>query len=297
MEYLYLCLIIVGVTVQNVVKKAYNVKTGGKAGFTYSSGLCFTALLFFVISSGFKFDFRVEILPFAFGFAVSYGVATIFSFLAIRCGSLSLTSLLVSYSLIIPTFYGLIFLDETVSPFFYFGIAALLISLFLINVKKQSADKGSENEPKITPRWLLFAALAFIGNGACSTIQTAMQTFVAKELGEGVDLKGEMMMIALFTVSAVFFAAALITERDEMLPSFKKGSPFMAIGGAFNGLVNLLVMVTVKLMNPSVMFPLISAGGIVLTALVSIFFYKERLSRTQYLGFVLGIAAIVLLNI
>ena len=41
----------------------------------------------------------------------------------------------------------------------------------------------------------------------------------------------------------------------------------------------------------------LSAGGIVLTSLVSIFLYRERLSMLQYIGMVLGIGAIVFLNI
>lgn len=46
----------------------------------------------------------------------------------------------------------------------------------------------------------------------------------------------------------------------------------------------------------SVMFPFIAAGGIIATALVSMFVYKEKLSTQQKIGFVLGILAIVALN-
>ena len=82
-----------------------------------------------------------------------------------------------------------------------------------------------------------------------------------------------------------------------MKRAFAKGWYFMLICGGFNGLCNLLVMLCSVLMSASVMFPIISAGGIILTAIVSVLFYKEKLTRMQYAGFVLGILAIVLLNL
>ena len=56
-------------------------------------------------------------------------------------------------------------------------------------------------------------------------------------------------------------------------------------------------MLCAVIMNASIMFPIISAGGIIGTSLVSVLFYKEKLTKMQYAGLVLGIGAIVLLNI
>ena len=67
--------------------------------------------------------------------------------------------------------------------------------------------------------------------------------------------------------------------------------------GIMNGIVNLLVMVLSGMMATSVMFPLISAGGIVVTYIVSRFFYKEKLTKIQFAGFLTGLASIVFLNI
>lgn len=67
--------------------------------------------------------------------------------------------------------------------------------------------------------------------------------------------------------------------------------------GAANGLVNLFVIILSGRMPVSVMFPVISAGGIVAAALVSVFLYKEKLSLYQKIGMFLGTLAIVALNI
>ena len=64
-----------------------------------------------------------------------------------------------------------------------------------------------------------------------------------------------------------------------------------------NGLTNMLVMILSGLMAVSVMFPLISAGGIIVTFIISKFVYKENLTRMQFMGFLVGILSIVFLNI
>lgn len=73
---------------------------------------------------------------------------------------------------------------------------------------------------------------------------------------------------------------------------------YLSLGcGALNAMVNLFVMILTGLMNVSLMFPLMSVGGIVVTFIVSKVFYKEKLSTAQHIGFLLGIGAIVFLNL
>ena len=69
------------------------------------------------------------------------------------------------------------------------------------------------------------------------------------------------------------------------------------IKGFANGFMNYLVMVTSALLPNSVLFPSISAGGIVLTFICALVLYKEKLSVTQYIGYALGTASVVLLNL
>ena len=64
-----------------------------------------------------------------------------------------------------------------------------------------------------------------------------------------------------------------------------------------NGIVNLFVMILSGKMPVALMFPLISAGGIIVTYIVSRFFYKEKLTKMQFAGFILGIASVVFLHI
>lgn len=273
----------VGISLQAVLQKEYNRKTGNKGPLTFSAISVLCACLFFLISGGFDFHFTAGILPYTFGFAASYGTAVIMTLLAIKVGPLSLTSLVTSYSLIVPTLYGLIFLKENVGVLFFIGLAVLCVSLFLMNSRRP--------ESRITPLWVLFAFLAFAGNGACSTVIMVQQkTFNGQ-------YRSELMVIALLTVSALTACIALFTEKKDIGVCVKRGAAPAALYGVVNGFCNLMAMVLAVKMNASVMYPIISAGGIILSGIVSVAVYKERLSRGQYIALALGVASVVLMNI
>ncbi len=167
--------------------------------FIFSAMSVTCACLFFLIKSGFKITVSGEIVPYAILFAVGYSMAVVFNFLAISAGSLSLSSLAMSYSLLIPTAYGLIFDNDKASLFFYLGILLLVVSLFLINSKK------GDNE--ITLKWAVFAVLSLIGNGACSTVLTVQSVHFDGKYDSG------FMVIALSIVAAVLFTVAFFKEK------------------------------------------------------------------------------------
>ena len=160
-----------------------------------------------------------------------------------------------------------------------------MISLFLVN-KKNDKDKSP-----VTFKWILFVFLAFLGNGLCSTFQKMQQ---AKFDGA---YKNEFMILSLGIVAAVLFAVALITEKRDIKQSLRHARMIAPVCGIMNGITNMLVMILSGMMAVSLMFPLISAGGIIVTYIVSKFFYKEELTKMQFIGFLIGILSLVFLNI
>ena len=71
----------------------------------------------------------------------------------------------------------------------------------------------------------------------------------------------------------------------------------MAACGVANGATNLFVMILVSSMQASIVFPVISGGGIILTWIISKFLYREALTRNQNIALILGIASVVLMNL
>ena len=281
MNIIYLISIILGVSFQNVVKKPYTQKTSGKGLYFFCLLVSISAMLFFIFTSA-NIKFSEDLLVYAVFFALSYITATVCNLYAVSCGPVSLTSLILSYSLIIPTVYGFVFLKDPINPRMVFGLILLVISLFLINKK--------DKESNLTAKWLMFSMLAFVGNGMSSVIQKMQQ-----KAFDGA-FKNEFMILSLAIVTAVIAVFVAVNERQNIKTYAKAGWHLAILCGIANGIVNLFVMILSGIMPVSVMFPMISAGGIIVTYLVSRFFYNEILTKAQFIGFIIGIASVIFLS-
>ena len=285
-HYLLLALAAVAVSMQDIFKKKYNNRSGGDV-FLFGGMIALFATLFFIAVNR-DWSFRPILLLPSLAFAVSYASSTVFTVLAIRYGSLAKTSLIVSCSLLIPCFYGILFLGEwkDISLWFIIGLVLLIAALFLINYQK-----GGE---KITFKWVVFVLLAFVGNGMCSTVQKAEQ------IRFGDDGRNVFMIAALAMVAVILFAVgfSLKSERKNVRSIVKKGVLFALVCGVMNGLTNFLVIyLNTQEFPASIMFPVISGGSIVFVFVYSILFQKERFRVRQYVGFFLGVLSVVLLNL
>lgn len=284
MNYVLLAVVVLGLTLQQVASKIYGDKVKGGA-YSFTLGTILIALLFFVITMKNKFVFSTEYV----GYSVAFGVATcmtlVFTLLALQEGPLSLSTLVTQYSLLIPTAYGLLARGEKITWTLLCGVAFLLVSLIFINFEKEGETK------KINLKWILYISLAFVGNGACSTIQAAQQHACNEQF------KNEFMIIAYAMSVLVLAIFVIVFERKHCLQDLKKGALCAVLRGIGLAVVNFLVMYLTNRMEVSVMFPIISAGGTLATFLVAVFVYKEKLSKFQNLGFVLGIISVIFLNI
>ena len=280
MSILYLMTILITMAGQSIAKKEY-AKRGTRSVFLFNMVSALAAVVFFILTSK-EITWNSRLIPYSFFFALSYAASCVFGILAVATGPLSLTSLIVSYSLLIPTVYGLTFLKDPIGVGLIPGIFILLISLALINKKDEKIE--------IQPKWILFVSLSAIGNGMCSTVQKIQQV----EFGG--DYKNEFMIIALLMVCLLFAVIAFFkkeTVGSEIKISLICGGMF----GVLNGIMNLFVMILSGKMPVSLMFPVISAGQIIVTYLMAKTIYKEILSRKQLYGLIAGIISIVFLNI
>lgn len=286
MKEIMLIIVVLFCALQNVTKKGFGAKVGGGGTFFFSGLSSLFAMLFFIFTST-EFVFDAAVIPYSLGFGLSYAVSMIFGYLAIASGSASLSALINSYSLMIPAFYGLIFLSEPMGKFFIPGLTLLLISIFLIN-------KKTDNESStFTPKWIFFVVMSFIGGGMCSVTQKMQQVaFDGK-------YKNEFMIAALLFVLIVNIVFAIIKERQNIKLYLKKGWYLGPVCGIMNGIVNLFVMIlTTELkMSASVMFPVIGAGSLIITYIFYRFMFKEVLTKPQLAGFIIGIISVLLLNI
>lgn len=124
---------------------------------------------------------------------------------------------------------------------------------------------------QVSAKWILFVLLNFVGNGMCAVIQKIQQhTFLGA-------YKNEFTIIALGAVALVIGILTFMYDKPIARKSLWTAG-WCVLCGLCNGLVNLLVLLLTDRINVSVMFSLISAGGGIVTFIVSQCVYKESLS-------------------
>ena len=287
MTYLLMIGITFGVFSQNICAKQFYKRNqdNSKAIFVYCFIMTLGAFFVATIAMAVQASWNPGTLLYAGIFAICYLCAIIFIALAIQSGPLSLSSLLQSLSLIIPTVYGLIVLQEKLSMLGWIGIICLLISVITTNIYK----KG--NKP--TKCWFVFILLACFGNGLCSVVQKAHQ------IAYGDMFSTLFMSFAMGIAVIVTGILVLYIEKAKKTNIFKfvHGNIYAGFSGVLNAAVNLSMLFLAAQIPAAILYPTVTAGGIVLAFIVSIFFYKERLSLLQYICYTAGVVAVILLNL
>jgi drug/metabolite transporter (DMT)-like permease len=218
----------------------------------------------------------------AVGFAVVTTASQYFCLQALRCGPMSLTTFIQGSNLLIPTFFGMIFLNVVPSPIFWPLLVLLLVAMALVLISKPESVRF---------RWILLSMGTFLFTGGIGIMQT-----LAKP-----DEQIPFLQIA-FALCALFNLAGQLLARKKDAPSFpiRSRTAVMAIGsGIAMGAVN---RINLYLADPNVMptyifFPIVNGGLIFLTTVAAVIFFKERLTRKQWIGLVLGIAMLTVIGI
>ena len=72
---------------------------------------------------------------------------------------------------------------------------------------------------------------------------------------------------------------------------------FSLICGVTTVVSNVLTLYLAGAMDSAVLFPVLNGGGLYTVTIVSVVFFKERLSARQWVGLVTGFAAIMILAV
>lgn len=276
---------IIAQVVQQMCRKEYN-KSSSDTPFSFSLVSILSTLIYFLVLSRGHLSpdksMLVYIIPFALCFTVTY----VFTFLSIKHGPLSLTSLMISCSVVVPLIYGVVFLKEPLSLTLTVGLVLLFTSVMLVS------EPWKKENVTITPKWILYVSLTFLSNGICTSLQKYFQIW-----DKGVH-SNEFMICSLAITFVILLAFVLLGEKNGIRTvTTAKASIWPILCGIGNGLANQLTMLLAVILPASFLYPLQSAGGIILTAVVSVTVYKEKLSATHKIGFVAGVLAVIFFNI
>ena len=220
-------------------------------------------------------------------YGIIYGACTALSmycgYKALCIGPLSLTSMLATFSLIIPCIYGATVLNEKVSVFAAIGYVLLAAALVSLNIKEKKDDK------KPSLKWAICIAATILSNGVASVIQKLHQSAYP-------GLHRFAFMSSAMLVCLLAFTVISLAKRSLLtVPKMTEG--LSAASGVLNGLASFFTLWLAGLSNATLLFPLISASTMLSVLLIGRYFFKEKLSRFQIIGFILGVSSVILLNL
>ena len=292
-QYLFLFLIIVALSSQDYFIKKFKEADPSHTSFdanirfcAVSSGIEFCVLMVIWFVGGCEDLFHLPTVVLSAGFGVCFAAATLFSLLAVAEGSLALSTLVISYSLLLPTAWSIVFNggEQYKSWQFIAGIVMLCVSLFLIR------DKDGKT---VTKKWVLYVVLAFVSNGACNILMDVHQQYYPGQY------RSSFLATSMIFVEIISVAVILIRKRKTKA-HYNPLALVVCSGmnGTSNAMANLLVMTVIGagVIPTAIMFPVMSAGQFTFCFLMSFIIFHERFSKTQYIGYFLGAASVVLLN-
>ncbi len=230
-------------------------------------------------------------------FGVVFSVTIFTNLLALEHGPLSLTTLIVNFSLVLTLLYSFLFFHETITAVRIGGIVILVGCMFLYtNPKISEADKSGSGS---MAKWFGFALTAFVGNGLLSIIQKtyAVQTdnqYAASFLACG-------YLFATVT-SAILFVILYTRQKKEDLTKLKAFFAPVMIGlilltGFSNYILNLIVVLLATRMDAAIVYPVIQGGGPIFVTIGSKLLFGEKITSAKATAILLGCLAIVMLNL
>jgi drug/metabolite transporter (DMT)-like permease len=110
------------------------------------------------------------------------------------------------------------------------------------------------------------------------------------------------MMMVFATLIAAFlgFFLYLRSDKRDTKAILRPSWFFPVLAGACNALLNLFIILlgtSLPLLSSSLVFPVVSVGGLAVVMLFSLFVFREKLKWWQWLGIAVGAVATVLLSL
>ena len=292
MDVLLLIVSLLSCLLVTIFRRNHAKKTQGSIwGITVFNALVsFVAMLTFLAWGGLG-----EISWFSLFLGIAFGIATVMQAImnlkALETGPMSYTSIFVSLASVIPALSGAMFFGEVLGISHIVGVVLMLIS-FVLAVDTQNDEK------KMSMKWLSFCFIMFACTGCIGVIQKVHQSSVYKN-----ELNAFLIVafFSSFVFSVIQLGFVVYKNRRCCYIEKNNGKPLIipllsiilcGICTAANNKLNLYLS---GVMDSAVFFPIVNGGGLILTTLFATIVFKERLSKKQWIGILVGIVSVVFL--
>lgn len=301
--YIFIFAALILLSLQFAANKEYGILRGNSTEssimFTTYASFASTVipLLYAVITHE-----TITVTPYSLVMAILIGLFcctyTAIGFKIMELGSLSVyTMFLMLGGMLLPYLFGIIWLKESISIARIIGVILLIISLvFPVAARRESGKSGA--------LFLILCLSVFILNGGVGIVSklhqvsesfdksgTASFSFLSN-MANGI-LSGILMTVIHFKQKdKKSTAAADNTEAVQINKT--KILPVVAVIAAYalcNGISYTLQLLSAGNVPASVMYPIMTGGSVVLTAVAGFIFFREKPDKISLIGLILSFAA------
>ncbi|QXU43836.1 DMT family transporter [Pedobacter sp. D749] len=225
--------------------------------------------------------------PWPIYIALAILLPSIFLFLAASVKNLGIvkTDIAQRLSLFIPILAAYFIFKEDFNNLKIIGLLIGFVAIFLTFLRKSDQEKGSKGS-------LLFPIMVFVGFGVIDVL--FKQIALYKELP---------YTTSLFTVFCLSFVVSLLIVITMVISGKIKLQLVNVVCGLILGFFNfgniLFYMKAHKALaeNPSTVFAAMNLGVIIAGTLIGVIAFKEKLTKLNYVGIVLAIAAVIFITL
>lgn len=291
MPYLYLLCAICTSGALSILGTLYNAKNSDCLNVSrlYSFLTSCSVFVSWLVIYAFDCSFDPGVLIYSIAYGIFYTIAMLGLINALNIGSVSLTAFIKQLSLVCVSFWGFFFWN---TPFTVNVAVGLLLITIALALCLFTGKEKKVTSSQISLKWVIYAAMLLIGNAGCSIIQKYQQAAFDGQHGT--------MMMAFATFFAIFINFFVARQEDKTYwkRAIRKSWYFPILAGISSAIVNRFILLLISTpLSPSLIYPGIAVGGLMLTVLVSVVVCKEKLIRQQWIGLAVGAIALVFLNL
>jgi drug/metabolite transporter (DMT)-like permease len=166
----------------------------------------------------------------------------------------------------------------------------MAVSIFFTQTKDGAKEEKRSGE-KTSPVWIVSVALSVIGSGLFAVMQKLQQV----KFNQSCD--SEFMVITLGFSAVSLLIIGTVKNARVALTTLRRGGGYALIAGVSNGATNLLNLTVNAMLPISIAAPSRSGVVIVMSFIISLLVFRERLSARQIIGVAIGMAALIILNL
>lgn len=290
MQFFILSIVFFALVFQNIGIKLFTekYKKSEKDTLIFNGMYFFVAFLIaiiFILISG--QSLLVEPLTLILGiiFGIFFASTIIVYSKSLQLGPMSLSTLFMSMSLILPLLFSIVFMSESLTTINVIGVL-LVFCTFLLSTQFNI-------EGRLSIKWFAYSVLTLLCNGTLSILLKIQQTTLPSE--------------QLKPFFAIGYGCAALTiiilyskqKKVDKPINFKSSNILLLIflTGLSSYMGNSLVATLLDSIPAVVLFPIVNGGIVVIASIASILLFKEKLDLKGVLRLILGIAAVVLLSV